>query len=61
VTQFVRTRRGTRLDGKAYRVLHRKVLQRDGWRCQFCDSLSGLEIHHLSTEATEDRTRKRIL
>ncbi len=35
-----------RLDADAYRQLHRQVLERDGWRCQFCGALSNLEVHH---------------
>ncbi len=35
-----------RLDADAYRQLHRQVLERDGWRCQFCGTLSNLEVHH---------------
>ena len=43
-----------RLDTKAYRTLHRKILERDGWRCQACGSMSGLEVHHM-----ERRSRRR--
>jgi len=32
---------------KAYEELRRAVLRRDGWRCQSCGSMSGVEIHHL--------------
>ncbi len=35
-----------RLDTDTYRQLHRQVLERDGWRCQFCGALSNLEVHH---------------
>jgi len=35
-----------RLDAKAYRELCKAVLERDGWRCQSCGSLSALEVHH---------------
>jgi len=35
-----------RLDTEAYRELRQQVLERDGWRCQACGSLVGLEIHH---------------
>ena len=37
----------TRLGALAYRDLHRNVLERDGWRCQECGSLSNLEVHHI--------------
>jgi len=35
-----------RLDVKTYRILYRKILERDSWRCQVCGSMSGLEVHH---------------
>src|ERR1019366_6169009 len=35
-----------RLDAKAYRELCKEVLERDGWRCQSCSSLSAAEVHH---------------
>ena len=36
-----------RLDSKSYSALHRRVLERDGWRCQFCGSMQHLQVHHL--------------
>jgi len=36
-----------RLDAKAYRELCKEVLERDGWHCQSCGSLRGLEVHHI--------------
>jgi 5-methylcytosine-specific restriction endonuclease McrA len=36
-----------RLDPERYRQLKMKILQRDGWECQACGSLAGLEIHHI--------------
>ena len=35
-----------RLDSASYAALRLQVLQRDGWRCQFCGSMSNLEVHH---------------
>jgi len=35
-----------RLDADAYSQRHRQVLERDGWRCQNCGSMSNLEVHH---------------
>jgi HNH endonuclease len=35
------------LDTKSYRELYRKILGRDGWRCQLCGSLQRLQVHHL--------------
>ena len=40
-------RRRIRLDADAYRRLHKEILERDGWRCQGCGSLRGLEVHHI--------------
>jgi len=34
------------LGAKAYRDLRKQVLERDGWRCQSCGSLSAVEVHH---------------
>ncbi|HZL68202.1 MAG TPA: HNH endonuclease [Candidatus Limnocylindrales bacterium] len=36
-----------RLDANSYLELHRQVLERDGWRCQFCGSMQNLQVHHL--------------
>ncbi|PYU24716.1 MAG: hypothetical protein DMG30_07945 [Acidobacteria bacterium] len=36
-----------RLNGRSYSVLHRSILERDGWRCQTCGSRIGLEVHHI--------------
>ena len=36
-----------RLDADAYQQLRLRVLDRDGWRCQACGSMAGLEVHHL--------------
>jgi len=36
-----------RLDPNSYRELHRRVLERDGWRCQTCGSMQDLQVHHL--------------
>ncbi len=35
-----------RLDAENYRQLHRRVLERDGWRCQACGSMQHLQVHH---------------
>ena len=35
-----------RLDGREYGELCERVLRRDGWRCQFCGSMTNLELHH---------------
>ena len=36
-----------RLTSEAYEALRRKILERDGWRCQACGTIAGLEVHHL--------------
>ena len=36
-----------RLHHKAYRELHRQVLERDRWRCQACGTMKSLQVHHL--------------
>ncbi len=40
-----------RLDRTAYHELREEVLARDGWRCQFCGSLNGVEVHHLESRS----------
>jgi len=30
-----------------YQQLHQGVLKRDRWRCQYCGSMSNLEVHHI--------------
>jgi 5-methylcytosine-specific restriction endonuclease McrA len=36
-----------RLDREKYEALRRRVLERDGWRCQRCGSRTELQVHHL--------------
>jgi len=35
-----------RLDRLPYESLRQQILRRDGWRCQFCGTMSNLEVHH---------------
>jgi len=35
-----------RLNAEKYEQLRQRVLWRDGWRCQFCGTMSNLEVHH---------------
>jgi 5-methylcytosine-specific restriction endonuclease McrA len=35
-----------RLDPDSYHQLRLEILQRDGWRCQYCGKLENLQIHH---------------
>src|SRR5277367_4652845 len=36
-----------KLSVEEYNLLRRRVLQRDGWRCQNCGSSKDLQAHHL--------------
>jgi 5-methylcytosine-specific restriction endonuclease McrA len=40
-----------RLDPESYTLLCQRVLERDGWRCQYCGRLEQLEVHHLRSRA----------
>jgi 5-methylcytosine-specific restriction endonuclease McrA len=40
-----------RLDRPEYQELHRRILQRDNWRCQFCGARTQLQVHHLRPRA----------
>jgi 5-methylcytosine-specific restriction endonuclease McrA len=35
-----------RLGQQIYQRLMKRVLERDGWRCQRCGSLENLQVHH---------------
>ena len=35
-----------RLDLAEYELLRQQILRRDGWRCQFCGTMSNLQVHH---------------
>jgi len=35
-----------RLGSESYRALRKQVLERDGWRCQWCGSLRNLQVDH---------------
>jgi 5-methylcytosine-specific restriction endonuclease McrA len=35
-----------KLGKRIYRRLMKRVLERDGWRCQKCGSLENLQVHH---------------
>ncbi len=36
-----------RVDSDSYEAMRHRVLERDGWRCQLCGSMSGVEVHHI--------------
>jgi 5-methylcytosine-specific restriction endonuclease McrA len=35
-----------RLDTLSYESLRQQILRRNGWRCQYCGTMSNLEVHH---------------
>jgi 5-methylcytosine-specific restriction endonuclease McrA len=41
-----------RLDPETYDRLRKKVLERDGWRCQHCGCRTHLEVHHLTRRSS---------
>ena len=49
--QFHPKRPRIRLVQESYRSLCQQVLERDGWRCQSCGSLSNLQVHHLQSRS----------
>jgi len=60
---FVRPRRPRlRLDRCSYETLHKRVLQRDGWRCQSCGSLRNLQVHHMQSRGLHgDDTEENLI
>jgi 5-methylcytosine-specific restriction endonuclease McrA len=40
-----------RRNAPLYAELHRKILERDGWRCQYCGSMQNLQVHHIQSRA----------
>jgi 5-methylcytosine-specific restriction endonuclease McrA len=39
------------LDLDSYRKLRTEVLERDGWRCQYCGSSVRLQVHHIRSRS----------
>jgi 5-methylcytosine-specific restriction endonuclease McrA len=37
-----------KLSTEEYNLLRQRVLERDGWRCQYCGSSIDLQVHHLA-------------
>ncbi len=35
------------LDKESYERLWKRILERDGWRCQNCGCLENLQVHHV--------------
>jgi 5-methylcytosine-specific restriction endonuclease McrA len=40
-----------RLDPDAYHKLRTEVLERDGWRCQYCGGSDRLQIHNIRSRS----------
>jgi 5-methylcytosine-specific restriction endonuclease McrA len=36
-----------KLDKESYARLWKRILERDGWRCQNCSCLENLQVHHI--------------
>ena len=49
--QFHPKRPRIRLAQESYQNLRLQVLERDGWRCQSCGSLSNLQVHHIQNRS----------
>ncbi|HTQ62198.1 MAG TPA: hypothetical protein VMI32_18380 [Candidatus Solibacter sp.] len=41
-----------KLGPKEYAIVRARVLERDGWRCQECGSIKGIEVHHYETQGS---------
>jgi 5-methylcytosine-specific restriction endonuclease McrA len=48
-----------RLERENYRQLRQQILNRDGWRCQFCGTMANLEVHHKAFRSQPVRRRYR--
>jgi 5-methylcytosine-specific restriction endonuclease McrA len=46
MNQFLQKQVPVRLGNRDYEDLRKRVLHRDGWRCQLCGSRTNLEVHH---------------
>jgi hypothetical protein len=46
-TRLCQKRPRLKLEPKEYTIVRTGVLEEDGWRCQECGSMEGLEIHHI--------------
>ena len=51
-----------RLDVDSYQRLRLQVLERDGWRCQICGSMTNLEVHHAQFRSRQgDYTERNLI
>jgi len=46
MNQFLQKQVPVRLENHEYEDLRKRVVRRDGWRSQFCGSMTNLEVHH---------------
>jgi len=46
VNSSLAKQRRLQLDPYLYKKLRDRTLERDGWRCQLCGTMSNLEVHH---------------
>jgi 5-methylcytosine-specific restriction endonuclease McrA len=62
VSQIITKQAPIRLEEESYRELCKQILRRDGWRCQFCGTMSNLEVHHTAFRSLsgEDTGQKLI-
>jgi 5-methylcytosine-specific restriction endonuclease McrA len=44
-----------KLGKQIYRRLMKRVLERDGWRCQKCGALQNLQVHHKMRRSQQGR------
>jgi 5-methylcytosine-specific restriction endonuclease McrA len=51
MSDFQPRRPRLRLDPDSYRKLRTEVLERDGWRCQYCGSSDRLQVHHIRSRS----------
>ena len=49
------------LDRRTYRQLCQKILERDGWRCQYCGLPANLQVHHITSRGQEGDDREENL
>jgi len=50
-----------KLGKQLYRRLMKRVLERDGWRCQKCGSLENLQVHHMIKQSQQGSAALRNL
>ena len=51
MTVSISKRPRLRLDAASYKKLHRRILERDGWKCQYCGTGTNLQVHHMQSRS----------